>query len=97
MNLSMINALNDDCIVNIFQYLSVKEKIILERVCKRFNVLSKLSWSNIKKCDLSWGNFKFENVKIPNAAVDQILDRCSRYLENICIYFANKVDKAKNE
>src|SRR5258708_37126186 len=34
-----LNDLNDDCIKCIFNYLTLREKLTIERVCKRFQYL----------------------------------------------------------
>ncbi|XP_032681292.1 F-box/LRR-repeat protein 2-like isoform X2 [Odontomachus brunneus] len=49
-----INILNDDCLKHIFQFLPIVDKIRIERVCKRWRVLSKDSWYTMKKIDTSY-------------------------------------------
>ena len=50
---SVINCLlNNDCLVNIFTFLPVRDRIKIERVCQRWHDLSRLSWSSFNKLDL---------------------------------------------
>ncbi|XP_032681321.1 F-box/LRR-repeat protein 2-like [Odontomachus brunneus] len=49
-----INILNDDCLKHIFQFLPIVDKMRIERVCKRWRVLSKDSWYTMKEIDTSW-------------------------------------------
>ncbi|XP_032671828.1 F-box/LRR-repeat protein 16-like [Odontomachus brunneus] len=49
-----INMLNDDCLKHIFQFLPIVDKIRIERVCKRWRILSLDSWYKMKKIDTSY-------------------------------------------
>ncbi|XP_077867098.1 putative RNA-binding protein EEED8.10 [Saccoglossus kowalevskii] len=54
-----INMLNDDIILCIFEYLSVKDKIRIERVCKRWQHLSLKTWNSLRTLgfDKIFGSF----------------------------------------
>ncbi|XP_032667041.1 F-box/LRR-repeat protein 2-like isoform X2 [Odontomachus brunneus] len=49
-----INILNDDCLKHIFKYLPIIDKMRIERVCKRWKILSQDSWYTMKEIDTSW-------------------------------------------
>lgn len=47
-NLAPIENLNNDCLLSVFELLSVAERVTDERVCKRWQIVAKESWSNVK-------------------------------------------------
>ncbi|XP_032671227.1 F-box/LRR-repeat protein 7-like isoform X3 [Odontomachus brunneus] len=51
---AFINILDDDCLIHIFQFLPIVDKIRIERVCKRWRILSLDSWYTMKKIDTSF-------------------------------------------
>ncbi|XP_033231231.1 F-box/LRR-repeat protein 4-like isoform X2 [Belonocnema kinseyi] len=82
-----INTLNDDCLRLVFQYLPIVEKIKVERVCKRWQKLSKESWYTFKRLDLcpsTWGwPDDTEKKFIDNDILHEVLIRCSQYLNDV--------------
>ncbi|XP_033218269.1 F-box protein SKIP2-like [Belonocnema kinseyi] len=79
-----IQRLNDDCLFHIFQYLSIVDRIKLERVCKRWQAVSLESWRTFKKFDLSrttWGLPATDKFSyIDTHVLKKVLTRCGRFL-----------------
>ena len=78
-----IHSLNNDCLIHIFQYLSIKDKIVLEDVCSRWNAVSKLVWNNVTsiKVDEFFKEEYLHETKIQNTTfLIKVLNRCSDYL-----------------
>ena len=78
-----IEILADDCLFTIIRYLPIVERVKIERVNKRWNELSKSSWSNVKKLDLNsrnWGfkpyEFLLDSKVIKLAELKEVLKRC---------------------
>ncbi|XP_015117878.1 uncharacterized protein LOC107041708 isoform X2 [Diachasma alloeum] len=46
-----LNILNDDCLAMIFQHLPIRDKLIINTVCKRWKEVSPLAWQNVKTVD----------------------------------------------
>ncbi|XP_015175842.1 PREDICTED: F-box protein SKIP2-like isoform X2 [Polistes dominula] len=83
--IASINVLNDDCLIHIFLYLPIMDKIAIERVCQRWKDVSKKSWYSVKKLDLSnhtWGILS-DYKKINTSDLRQVLLRCGRFLTQI--------------
>ena len=83
-----IEILIDDCLEAIFHHLSIVDRVKIERVSKRWNKLSKSSWSNVKELDLnppSWGfkpsKFLLSWKKIQLCEITEVLERCGQFLE----------------
>ncbi|KAL2730200.1 F-box/LRR-repeat protein 7-like isoform X1 [Vespula maculifrons] len=82
-----IDALNDDCLIHIFLYLPIKNRIAIERVCKRWRAVAQKSWYTVKKLDLShhaWG-ISANDKKICTSDLREVLLRCGRFLNHIDI------------
>ena len=74
-----IDALNDDCLLNIFYYLPIRDRIRIERVCKRWKKISKESWRNLKF--ISIGNdLSTRSIEINH--FEEILRRSGNYMTN---------------
>ena len=43
-----INVFHDDCLLHIFEYLPIEDRLTIELVCKRWKYLAKHSWSKVK-------------------------------------------------
>ncbi|XP_043501009.1 F-box protein SKIP2-like [Polistes fuscatus] len=83
--ITLIDVLNDDCLMHVFLYLPIMDRIAIERVCKRWKDVSKKSWYNVKKLDLSnhrWGILS-HNKRINTSDLRQVLLRCGRFLTQI--------------
>ncbi|KAI4493506.1 hypothetical protein M0804_001682 [Polistes exclamans] len=83
--IASIDVLNDDCLKHIFLYLPIMDRIAIERVCKRWKDVSKKSWYNVKKLDLSnhtWGILSHDK-KINTSDLRQVLLRCGRFVTQI--------------
>ncbi|XP_014209865.1 F-box/LRR-repeat protein 3-like [Copidosoma floridanum] len=67
-----IHKLNDDCLIHIFSYLPIVDRIVVERVCRRWKVLSKQSWSTFKKLDLMNSTWGFGKPKTRGVELDRV-------------------------
>lgn len=83
------SRLNDDCLLHIFQYLPIVDKIKIERVCHRWRELSLQSWSKFRKFNLTlstWGFPESDRFTYVDAEIlKQVLNRCGRFLIEIDI------------
>ncbi|XP_043512255.1 uncharacterized protein LOC122529848 [Frieseomelitta varia] len=94
-----IQKLNDDCLMHIFCYLPIMDRIRLERVCKRWKSLIINSWYNTKKLDLrSCMSSSFADRNNRHMSLNmlrKILFRCGSYLNEVDLssvpsfYYAN--------
>ena len=80
---SVINKLNNDCLIYIFKFLSVVDRVKFERVSKMWQEFSKESWGSLKvleldpKClGLKPRGIKHEYPEITKYITEQILKRC---------------------
>ncbi|XP_051159442.1 uncharacterized protein LOC127280475 isoform X2 [Leptopilina boulardi] len=84
-----MSRLNDDCLLHIFQYLPIVDKIKMESVSHRWRDLSLKSWSKFRKLNLScitWGfpvSDKFTYVD--DQILKHVLIRCGKFLIEIDI------------
>ena len=93
---STIEILNDDILIEIFSYLSLTNRIRIERVCKKWKDLSKYSWSKVKKLEIN-PNFSGVNAfqanqkypEIGEEIVNGVLRRCGKFLKEIVIKLDN--------
>ncbi|XP_011500466.1 PREDICTED: F-box/LRR-repeat protein 13-like [Ceratosolen solmsi marchali] len=88
-----IHKLNNDCIRSIFQYLSIVDRIRIERVCKRWQIISRTSWYDIKDLNFDnelWGFKKSSFIeKINYRIFKKVLNRCGQFLISIEFYDYN--------
>ncbi|KAK2587325.1 hypothetical protein KPH14_003042 [Odynerus spinipes] len=82
---ALIDALNDDCLMHIFLYLPIIDRIVIERVCKRWRAVSQESWRTVKKLDFSSDTcgFSQKHILISTANLREVLIRCGRFLTHI--------------
>ena len=85
-----ICLLNDDCMIGIFKYLPIVDRIRIERVSKRWKQQSICSWSCVKvlKYDSQFVGMKpsgkrhcLNKLKVKDFA--KILRRCGKYLQTV--------------
>ncbi|KAK0077183.1 hypothetical protein PV325_004320 [Microctonus aethiopoides] len=50
--LPTINILDNDCLIKIFSYLPIKNRMRIERVCKRWQTVNQQAWSDIKELEI---------------------------------------------
>ena len=98
-HLANIDKLNDHCLIRVLNFLSVAERIRVERVSKRWQEISKESWSKMKVLDFNQKNLglkphgkNHEYPKILKPAVEKLLKRCGRYLEKLTIALSFSFD-----
>ena len=87
---SSIEKLDEDCLIYIFSYLPVADRVRVERVCKSWQVSAQQSWTGLKKLNFTPKELglrsvgtKHEVKEINEEVVEKILKRCGRYLEEI--------------
>ncbi|XP_054004768.1 uncharacterized protein LOC128890360 isoform X1 [Hylaeus anthracinus] len=82
-----IHKLNNDCLILIFLYLPIIDRIRIESVCKQWKEVSQKSWYNIKKLDLqnfTWGFSTDVRLKqIDSVILHKVLSRCGTFLREI--------------
>ncbi|KAK0077180.1 hypothetical protein PV325_004317, partial [Microctonus aethiopoides] len=87
LSLPTINILDNDCLIKIFSYLSIKDRTRIERVCKRWQTVTQHAWSDIKELQIPAAlNFiGSHSVKINTTerALDKLLLRCGRFLNKL--------------
>ena len=88
-NLSQIN-LPDDCLIHIFKFLLVADKIKVERVCTLWKDLARRSWSDLNELiveprhlGLRTLGIQHQYQPINDYVLREILKRCGKYLEKI--------------
>lgn len=95
-----ISVLTDDVLLSVFKYLSILDKIRVERVCCRWLKLSRISWQNVRSLslvDLFEMDNEFITVRDCNKLLVTLLKRAGlslRFLDvsdsncnNICMDF----------
>ncbi|XP_015596386.1 putative RNA-binding protein EEED8.10 [Cephus cinctus] len=84
---ALINRLNDDCLIHVFLYLPIADRVKIERVCKRWRAVSQESWRAVKRLDLSqsaWGLCpKKKQRSVDTPILRKVLLRCGRFLNHI--------------
>ena len=85
-----IKQLPEECLTKVFNFLSVADRTRVERVNKRWQNLTKLSWNNSKELivdpkflGLKPFGKKHQYVKIYDFRLREILKRCGNYLKKI--------------
>ncbi|XP_046742693.1 F-box protein SKIP2-like isoform X2 [Diprion similis] len=82
-----INKLNDDCLIHMFLYLPITDRVRIERVCKRWHAVSLESWRAVKRLDLSlsaWGYIPGKkDPSIDTPTLRKVLLRCGHFLNHI--------------
>ncbi|XP_044001658.1 uncharacterized protein LOC122847866 [Aphidius gifuensis] len=79
-------TLNQDCLSKIFRYLSIENKLNVEKVCLAWKKAAKWSWSNIKIFTLDKNKFSINNEQlIESLYLKKILTRCKIYLQHLKI------------
>ena len=89
---SFIEILDDNSLIHVFNSLPIGDRTRIERVCKRWQNLAKLSWGTVKEIEMQtkflrskfFGTF-YPRVNISEDMIQGILIRCGRYLKEIVI------------
>ncbi|XP_015109460.1 F-box/LRR-repeat protein 17 [Diachasma alloeum] len=82
-----INKLDNVLLLKIFFHLSPGDKLNAEKVCKRWRVVSKVTWKNMKRLRLiKTTSGRSDYDKLPDVykniqSMAKILKRCGRYLQ----------------
>ncbi|XP_043464709.1 F-box/LRR-repeat protein 2-like [Leptopilina heterotoma] len=82
-----IHRLNDDCLIHIFHYLPIVDRVKIESVCQRWRAVCQEAWRGFRTLDLSqttWG-FTIKNKKkyVDTPTLRKVLLRCGRFLNHI--------------
>ncbi|XP_014227053.1 uncharacterized protein LOC106652556 [Trichogramma pretiosum] len=83
---ALIDKLNDDCLERIFQFFPYKNRIAVERVCKRWQIVSQRSWIDI---NYIWQAFMVEK-NITDEKIFQVLQRGVVYLKKVCMCYSKE-------
>ncbi|KAK0072028.1 hypothetical protein PV325_011999, partial [Microctonus aethiopoides] len=80
-SLPTINILSNDCLLKIFSYLPLEDRMRVERVCKRWQTINQHAWIDIKKLEFP-KDFQrsYTKIRTCNTALQKILHRCGRSL-----------------
>ena len=68
-----IECLNDDFLVHIFNLLPLVDRYKIERVCRRWKIVARNSWTQVKKLELEIGEVGFKPVGFKHAI--KLLDK----------------------
>ncbi|KAK0079977.1 hypothetical protein PV326_008434, partial [Microctonus aethiopoides] len=88
LSLPTINILDNDCLIKIFLYLPIHDRMRIERVCKRWQTVNQQAWSDIKELEIP----KVIDYKGPpcsmtldteDRGVKKLLLRCGRFLNKL--------------
>lgn len=79
---SLIDKLNDDCLMHIFQFLPIVDRVQIERVCKRWRTVSLNSWHSCRRLSVA-SIFQGCPSSIDTPSVRKVLLRCGQFLTDI--------------
>lgn len=81
----IITELPERVLIAIFELLNIKERIRLERVCKRFLEAAVLSWTKTRKLsfDHMFSLFRAKPCLLQNSTLKSILRHCGRFVEDL--------------
>ncbi|KAK0077182.1 hypothetical protein PV325_004319 [Microctonus aethiopoides] len=84
LSLSAINILDNDCLIKIFSYLPIQDRMRIERVCKRWQTVNQQAWSDIKELTFPL-DFPGSSIIISTdeRALEKLLLRCGRFLNKL--------------
>ncbi|XP_069694914.1 F-box/LRR-repeat protein 2-like [Periplaneta americana] len=78
-----IHILNDDCLMHIFSFLSKRERIRIERVCKRWQMVCLDMWVCQKHLDFTSLFPASSNMYLDMPILTMFLKRCGRNLHSL--------------
>ncbi|KAK0158410.1 hypothetical protein PV328_009416 [Microctonus aethiopoides] len=85
--LPTINILDNDCLIKIFSYLPIKNRMRIERVCKRWQTVNQQAWSDIKELEIPEAINLLRpfpmKIETKERAVKKLLLRCGRFLNKL--------------
>ncbi|XP_014276638.1 F-box/LRR-repeat protein fbxl-1 isoform X2 [Halyomorpha halys] len=70
----LMSKLNDDCLLLIFDWLPMNERLVLNKVCRRWKLLNMRMWHGIKKLDFT----------VPPLVVTSLSDELLRNYLSLC-------------
>ncbi|XP_015109669.1 F-box/LRR-repeat protein 17 isoform X2 [Diachasma alloeum] len=82
---SPIEKLPGDCLMKIFSFLPIMEKLMIERVCRRWREIGLQGWPEMKQLRIS-----SELSKFTPSQLKQIFSRCGRFLKLLVIPVINE-------
>ncbi|KAK0077181.1 hypothetical protein PV325_004318 [Microctonus aethiopoides] len=87
LSLPTINTLDNDCLIKIFSYLPIQDRMRIERVCKRWQTVNQQVWSDIKELEIpkviNFSRSFSMKIKTKERAVKKLLLRCGRFLNKL--------------
>ncbi|KAJ8670499.1 hypothetical protein QAD02_001758 [Eretmocerus hayati] len=80
-----IHILNNDCLIHIFEMLTIKDRLNLELVCKRWLSVSILLWKSVHVLDVTDDEMEFQTIKGNRTKInihlcEKVLRRSAKYL-----------------
>ncbi|XP_044011574.1 uncharacterized protein LOC122854706 isoform X2 [Aphidius gifuensis] len=86
-----IDLVNDDCLAEIFMYLSACERPKIALVCKKWKRALDYAWQNVKKLELIHWEYnecpsylkKYPKINDQVRFLKSLLDKCGRYLTEL--------------
>ncbi|XP_033219917.1 F-box protein SKIP2-like isoform X2 [Belonocnema kinseyi] len=97
-----ISKIDDFCLDYIFQFLNICERVQIERVCKRWQYVSRRSWYTFKKLDYSpnrgWPRRNMAVQLLDQEVIQPVLERCGRFLQslNLSVEGIRKIYRSEN-
>ncbi|XP_023225889.1 putative RNA-binding protein EEED8.10 [Centruroides sculpturatus] len=86
-----INDFNDDVLIIIFSYLELKERVKIERVCKRWKSVCLKMWHSQHELHFKNMFSIFKGSFLTNAILSSLLKKCSSHLKILDLYSASHV------
>ncbi|XP_067136370.1 putative RNA-binding protein EEED8.10 [Centruroides vittatus] len=86
-----INDFNDDVLIIIFSYLELKERVKIERVCKRWKSICLKMWHSQHELHFKNMFSIFKGSFLTNAILSSLLKKCSSHLKILDLYSASHV------
>ena len=86
----VIDKLNEDCLIHIFSFLPIADRLMMKEICEFWQLAAKQTWRNVKEIKMEpkflglkpiRGSFQYPIIDI--RMLEAILISCGRYLEKI--------------
>ncbi|KAJ8666897.1 hypothetical protein QAD02_008559 [Eretmocerus hayati] len=80
-----IDRLNDDCLMNIFEFLPIADRFRAEMVCKRWHQICNLLWNSHRRFDINDEYLHLGRSKkfINYGLLKQILEKCAPHIVDV--------------
>ncbi|XP_031787348.1 F-box/LRR-repeat protein fbxl-1-like isoform X2 [Nasonia vitripennis] len=89
--------LNCDCLMHIFSFLPIRDRVNVELVCKQWYSAGRELWKSFKQLDVCRSKWQFKNLKkfkrVEMTMFKTVLERCGRYLTEIDFTHLSTIDE----